>query len=103
MKVYNKLIRDKIPKIIEKSGKRYEIKILDNSEYIESLNRKLQEELNEYYEDGEVKELADMVEVIYAILKHKGISIEEFEKIRLSKREERGPFDKKIFLVSTED
>lgn len=103
VKVYNKLIRDNIPEIIDMDGKKSNIKVLDNDEYLKSLNSKLQEELDEYYEDGNIKELADLVEVIYAILNHKEVSIEEFEKIRLNKKITRGGFDKKLFLVSVED
>lgn len=103
MKVYNKLIRDKIPEIISNSGKSFKTKNLCDEEYIISLNNKLQEELDEYNEDGEVKELADLVEVIYAILNYKGISVEKFEKLRLQKKEERGGFDKKLFLIGVDD
>ena len=98
MTIYNKLIRDKIPEIIKSSGNECEIRILENKEYIIELNKKLQEELNEYYEDQSVDELADLVEVIYAILKHKEVPLHKFEEIRLSKAEKRGAFDKKLFL-----
>ena len=102
MIIYNKLIRDKIPQIIEFTGKEYEVKVLDDEEYLEMLNLKLQEELDEYNSASEeemVSELADLVEVVYGVLKHKGVSIEDFEKVRLKKREERGSFDKKLMLV----
>ena len=98
MTLYNKLIRDKIPEIIKASGKECDIKILNNKEYITELNKKLQEELNEYYEDQSVDELADLVEVIYAILKHKEVPLHKFEEIRKSKAEKRGAFDDKLFL-----
>ena len=98
MPIYNKLIRDKIPEIIKASGNEYEITTLDNKEYITELNKKLQEELNEYYEDQSVDELADLVEVIYAILKHKEVPLHKFEEIRISKAEKRGAFDNKLFL-----
>ena len=98
MTVYNKLIRDKIPEIIEESGRKHTIEVLPDKEYLVELNKKLQEELNEYYEDQSVNELADLVEVIYAILKHKEVPIHKFEEIRESKAEKRGSFDKKLFL-----
>ena len=60
------------------------------------LNQKLQEELDEYIIDKNVEELADLVEVINAILTYKGISLEEFEKIRKNKVEERGAFEKRL-------
>ena len=71
-------------------------------EYINELNKKLQEETNEYLEDNNVEELADIVEVIYAILDLKNVSIDEFETIRKSKVEKRGAFKNKIFLEKEE-
>ena len=102
MKEYNKLIRDRIPEIIEKTGNEYEVEELDDKRYLESLDKKLQEELEEYLESGEIAELADLVEVIYAILDHKDISRDEFEKIRLDKKEDRGGFAERIFLLRAE-
>ncbi len=102
MKIYNKLVRDNIPEIIEKNNETCKTKILNNNEYLEELNKKIQEEVKEYLESGEIEELADLEEVLRAILKVKNCSIEEFEKIRTSKVNKRGSFDKKIFLISTE-
>src|SRR6056297_1584909 len=87
---YNKLVRDKIPEIIEASGKKYTVKNMDKNEHINYLNKKLQEELNEYYEEYEIEELADLVEVIYSILDLKNISIEDFHSMRLNKSNRRG-------------
>ncbi|MBI9011211.1 MAG: nucleoside triphosphate pyrophosphohydrolase [Clostridiales bacterium] len=103
MKVYNKLVRDKIPQIIEEAGKKPHTHVLDDEAYLMSLNHKLQEELDEYLEDESVEELADMVEVINAILNHKQVSLETFDSIRKKKTEDRGAFDKKIFLRSVEE
>ncbi|MEW4368649.1 nucleoside triphosphate pyrophosphohydrolase [Paenibacillus kandeliae] len=103
MKVYNKLIRDRIPEIIEASGKKANIEIMNDSDYLKSLNSKLQEELDEYNEDQDVSELADLIEVAYAIIEHKGMSIDEFEQLRLKKKEERGGFKDKLFLLNVED
>ncbi|MCL9662197.1 nucleoside triphosphate pyrophosphohydrolase [Paenibacillus hunanensis] len=100
MKVYNKLIRDRIPEIIEASGKKANVEIMDNAAYLKELNHKLQEELDEYNEEQDINELADLIEVAYAILEHKGIDLEEFEKLRLKKQDERGGFKEKLFLVS---
>ncbi len=98
MKKYNKLIRDKIPEIIENGGKKAVIEVLDNENFRKYLNIKLDEELKEYQEDESVEELADLIEVVYALLELKGISIEEFEKIRVAKVEKRGAFKKRLFL-----
>lgn len=98
MKIYNKLVRDKIIDIIEADGRIAKYRILDDNEYRQELNKKLQEEVKEYFEDNNVEELADIVEVIYGILNSMDVSIKEFEKIRINKQEKRGAFEKKIYL-----
>ena len=103
MKIYNKLVRDKIPEVIESNNQICKVRILNDKEYLEQLNIKLQEELNEYLEDGSVEELADIQEVIYAILKFKKVSFSDFEKIRSEKVVKRGAFDKKIFLENVDE
>lgn len=103
MKTYNKLVRDKIPQIIEKSGKTPVIETLSQAEYVEALDLKLQEEVGEYVESKSVEELADIEEVISAILKVRKVSKKEFEKIRIQKVKERGAFKKRLKLLSVED
>lgn len=98
MKIYNKLVRDKIPEIINSEGRVAITRKLDDEEYLNELNQKLQEEVKEYLEENNVEELADIVEVIYGILNSKNVSIEEFEIIRKNKVDRRGTFKKKIFL-----
>lgn len=102
MKIYNKLVRDKITDIIEADGRIAKYRILDENEYRQELNKKLQEEVKEYLEDNNVEELADIVEVIYGILNSMDVSIKEFEKIRVNKQEKRGAFEKKIYLEEAE-
>lgn len=96
--IYNKLVRDTIPEIIENSSKRCETEILSDDMYIEMIDKKLDEELEEYHKDKNIEELADLLEVIYAATKARGYSIEELERIRVEKAEKRGGFDKKILL-----
>lgn len=96
--IYNKLIRDKIPEIISANGERPIVETLNKKDYKNQLDIKLQEELREYFADDNVEELADVVEVIYAILDYKGISLDEFESIRNNKRKERGAFKKRLLL-----
>ena len=96
--IYDKLVRDKIPKIIEKSGKQCEIEILADEKHLEMIDKKLDEELAEYHKDQNIEELADLLEVIYAATKARGYSIEELEKVRTEKAERHGGFDKKILL-----
>ena len=102
MKVYNKLVRDKITDIIEADGRMVKYRILDNNEYRQQLNSKLQEEVKEYLDDNNVEELADIVEVVYGILNSMGVTIDEFEKVRIKKKEERGAFNKRIYLEEAE-
>ena len=95
---YNKLVRDKIPEIIEKAGKQAIVEKVGESQLIRLLNKKLEEELTEYLESGNVEELADLVEVVYGILDHKGVSIEEFEKIRREKMRKEELLEKVLYL-----
>ncbi len=104
MRVYNKLIRDNIPQIIkENEGKECHVKVLEEDDYLVELNFKIQEELAEYLESGEIEELADLEEVLRAILDAKNVSYEKFEKIRLEKVKKRGAFKKRLFLESVDD
>lgn len=102
MKIYNKLVRDKIPEIMIENGAIPVTRVLSDQEYLEELNKKLLEEVNEYLESGEVLELADIEEVLLAILKVKGINNETFNELRIEKTNKRGSFDKKIFLEGEE-
>ncbi len=101
--VYNKLVRDKIPEIIKKNGSECTFRVLDNNEYLTMLEKKLYEELSEYSSDKSIYELADMLEVIYAVCRAQGYSTDELESIRIKKAEERGGFEDKIFLMETFD
>ena len=100
--VYNKLVRDKIPEIIERSGKSCEMKILSNEEYLQMLDKKLDEELGEYHQEQNIEELADLLEVLYATAKARGYSIEELEQVRVEKQKARGGFNEKVLLKSVE-
>lgn len=101
MKEFNKLVRDKIPEIIEQNGETAKIRILGNEEYIKELNTKLKEEVEEYLVDNNVEEIADIIEVLLAILKYNKIEYSEFDKLRASKAEKRGAFEQRIFLERT--
>jgi predicted house-cleaning noncanonical NTP pyrophosphatase (MazG superfamily) len=107
MLTYNKLVRDKIPQIIENTGKKFSTEILNDQDYIKYLKEKSYEELDEYCaaESNEeaVEELADLLEIIQALAKHHGSSIEEVELVRQEKTEKRGGFEEKIFLIEVED
>ena len=98
MKIYNKLVRDNIPNIMINKGCKPVTRILNDEEYLNELNKKLLEEVNEYLEDNNIEELADIMEVFNSILKAKGISQEQLEDTRLEKANKRGSFNEKIFL-----
>ncbi|MDA3811521.1 MAG: nucleoside triphosphate pyrophosphohydrolase [Spirochaetaceae bacterium] len=101
--VYDKLIRDKIPQIIESHGKTCEVSVLSDQEFKKYLYKKLQEEVNEFLADDSIEELADITEVIHGILKLKNTSPEDLEDIKLKKLKERGGFDKKFLLRKVVD
>lgn len=96
---YNKLVRDRIPEIIQGSGKHCTCSILSNEEYLTLLDEKLNEELAEYQESKSMEELADLLEVIRAVATARGSSIEEVEAIRKNKVAKRGGFEKKLMLI----
>lgn len=95
---YDKLVRDRIPQIIEAAGKTCVTQTLDDEQYAAMLDKKLLEEVNEYLESGEVGELVDIGEVMHAILDLRGVPIEEFQRQRNEKLSARGGFGKKILL-----
>ena len=98
--IYHKLVRDRIPEIIEKDGKQCVCSILSEEDYLLLLDRKLDEELKEYQESKSMEELADLLEVIHAVARARGSSIEEVEQIRAEKAQKRGGFQKRILLES---
>ncbi len=96
IKSYNKLVRDKIPEILDKKGVSYEKRIANDDEYKAELIQKLFEEVEEFKESFDVEELADVLEVIEAL---KNIpEYTEVEIVRQNKKEERGGFDERIIL-----
>lgn len=98
--VYDKLVRDRIPEIIRADGNSCEVQTLEDAEYMRRLEEKLKEELLEYLESGQLEELADLLEVMMALVKAKGSSWQELEHIRLGKHAKRGGFAKKLLLTS---
>lgn len=100
-KSYNKLVRDRIPEIIEAAGGKCKTAVLGDEEYLKMLDAKLDEELAEYHKDQNIEELADLVEVIYVAAIARGYTVEELEAVRVEKAEERGGFKDKILLIET--
>ena len=102
MKVYNKLIRDKIPAIMTEKGKRFTIHTASREEYRQKLKEKLLEEVNEFLEEPNLEELADIAEVFDAILVASGYSAEELRMRMRKKSKARGAFVDRIILESVE-
>lgn len=99
--IYNKLVRDYIPQIIAQNGAEAEIRILSDEEYSVFLEEKLDEEVGEYHRDKTAEELADILEVVYALAASIGCTREELLEIYQKKHESRGGFEKKILLVAS--
>ena len=100
MREYNKLVRDKIPEIMKQNGAEPITMKIHPVDIINHLNKKLQEEVNEYLEEGNrVEELVDIATVIMAILEYKGVTFYDFVRMYSKKLENKGGFRDKIFLV----
>ncbi|WP_298209244.1 nucleoside triphosphate pyrophosphohydrolase [Ferrimicrobium sp.] len=94
-----KLVRDRIPAIIDASGKRAVTRVLSESEMTLALSRKLQEETSEYLDNPCLEELGDILEVIHALLGSHHATWDQLEAVRAAKRETRGGFDERILLI----
>lgn len=101
--IHNKLVRDRIPEIIAFNGQKCVCRTLSQQEYLSALDVKLNEELNEYQQDKSMEELADLLEVIHAVIAARGSTYEQVDTIRLAKKEKRGGFEKRIWLESVEE
>lgn len=96
---YDKLIRDRIPEIMDSKGKEYKIRQVKNDfELANYLHKKLEEEVNEFLEDPSIEELADIKEVLTALAEIMGYATDELEFVRFCKRQERGGFSNGIIL-----
>lgn len=106
-RIYNKLVRDKIPEIIEKNGEKAITKILDNNDYWSSLLEKVKEELYEIETaetlDETKKELADLIEVVRAMAENKGFTLPEIIDEADKKAAERGGFYGRILLLEVRE
>ena len=95
---YNKLVRDRIPEIIESSGKTCSTDILSEADYLRLVDLKLDEELAEYHKDQNIEELADLLEVIRAAAHARGYTLDDLERVRAEKAAKCGGFEKRILL-----
>ncbi|MCO8243310.1 MULTISPECIES: nucleoside triphosphate pyrophosphohydrolase [unclassified Haladaptatus] len=99
---YDKLVRDRIPEIIEENDERPVTHIADEGEYERRLAEKLDEEVTEFQESGEPAELADVLEVVYALADSDGLTRDELERIRAEKADDRGGFTDGVVLERVE-
>ena len=95
---FDKLVRDKIPRIIQSNGEKTVIHIADDKEYWERLKEKLLEEVKEFSKNSNEEELVDVLEVIEGVCESKKFDKEEIEKIKKEKAEKRGKFKERIIL-----
>lgn len=102
MVIYNKLVRDRIPEMIEAQGETPHIRILEQEEFLQHLEEKVDEEVGEYHRDKNAEELADILEVVFALAEANGCSRAELMEVYQKKHDARGGFGKRIFLISKE-
>jgi len=107
MPVYNKLVRDLIPQVIEAGGKTCSIRVLEQEEHLEEIKVKMQEEALEFLvaasPKDSVEELADILELVHTAIQMFDVSYEQLEHIRIQKKRQRGGFSKGIYLIEVEE
>ena len=103
MKIYNKAIRDRIPEIIEAQGKDYNVVVLNDEDFLEAMEKKLEEELEEYQKEKSVMELCDIIEVAMRIAELRNVPNEKLMRLRSQKNLDRGSFKNNLFLISIND
>ena len=101
--VYNKLVRDRVPELVRKQGKRCKTDTLTDAQYLVALYRKMEEELAEYRANPCIEELADLYEVVRAVAVARGYSMQDLEDARAEKERQRGAFGKRVFLLHIEE
>ena len=100
--VYNKLVRDRIPQIIKDQGVIPVVLILEEAEYTQCLEAKLDEEVGEFHREKNMEELADILEVVFALAENLGFGREELMEVYRDKNQNRGGFRERFFLIAKE-
>ncbi|MFT9816193.1 phosphoribosyl-ATP pyrophosphohydrolase [Lysinibacillus sp. NPDC056185] len=107
MPIYNKLVRDLIPQVIEEEGKTCSIRVLEQGEHLEEIKVKMQEEALEFLEAASpkeaVEELADILELVHTAIQMYDVSYEQLEQICTQKKSQRGGFSKGIYLIEVKE
>ena len=96
---HNKLVRDKVPEIIRNDGKSCSVKVLKPSEMLGALRMKLSEEIDEFLVANDPEELADILEVVFALTEYLGVSRVELEEMRVAKAAKNGAFSRRFKLL----
>lgn len=106
-RTYNKLVRDKIPEIIQGNGEKPVTRILDEVEYKSELEKKLNEEYQEVLgattSEDRIEELADMLEIIDALAALEGKTLGDVVEVAKQKKLKRGGFEQRIFLERVDE
>lgn len=100
---YNKLVRNRIPEILQEAGKKGRFEQVEGAAYRKRLDEKLMEEVQEFLASGSLEELADIGEVMHAILEYEGISLEAFQKARQDKLVDKGGFSQGYVLKEVQE
>ena len=100
---YDKLVRDRIPGIIEGNGNTPIVHRATDDEFGQRLIEKLHEEVKEFCENREIEELADILEIVHAIRESRGVTVEQLQEIRAQKADRRGRFEERIVLERVEE
>ncbi|MDD4565191.1 MAG: nucleoside triphosphate pyrophosphohydrolase [Eubacteriales bacterium] len=100
---YNKLVRDKIPQLIEESGRSYNSRILNEQEYFDALIDKVIEEIEEYRISSLEEEIADVYEALDCLIQLKEYEPMHLDYLQLIRKEARGSFKEKVLLIDVED
>ncbi len=101
--IYNKLVRDKIPEVIQSTGKTCEIKVIQGEALKTALVLKLKEEVTEFEEAHSMEEMADILEVVEGLCKFHNWRIEDVLSVKETKKQQRGGFDLGIMLLETNE
>lgn len=104
-KEYHKLVRDRIPEIIEGEGKAFEVRVLDEAACRQALRRKVVEEarvIAEAPEEEPAREIPDLYEVLDAVVSAYGLSGEVIRAVQARRRRKRGGFDGRVELLWVE-
>lgn len=106
IKIYRKLVRDRIPAIIKADGMHPVMRKLTEKKFKEEVLKKIIEEAEEIHKANShkelIKEFADLHEIVATAMSAHRISSKEVQKIRAKRHKERGGFKKRVFLEKVE-